>query len=289
MNTPKTLFDVLQVSRYAESKTIDDAYRSIAKRYHPDINKDPQSTARMKEINEAYEVLKDPVKRERYRNEIEYLEQEAFKNATNQAAEKAKREAEQEATNKARQNNTSRDQPNYPSYSVMLDAATKSFEDGDYDNAHRIIESAIALYPNDERANKLSKNIAQRRAWIIRYTRLSESFQNIQSQARILQSEWPNSQNNKFIYNKLFNQVLNNSASNESTRKGLLIFILISSAVMTYIYSIGARQTALLIKLDEENVRIISRLVYVNISFAISLTIALISGGLLLWLLFKKH
>ena len=58
---------------------------------------------------------------------------------------------------------------------------------------------------------------------------------------------------------------------------------------MTYIYSIGARQTALLIKLDEENVRIISRLVNVNISLAISLTIGLISGGLLLWLLFKKH
>jgi curved DNA-binding protein CbpA len=288
MNTPKTLFDVLQVSRYAESKTIDDAYRSIAKRYHPDINKDPQSTARMKEINEAYEVLKDPVKRERYRNEIEYLEQEAFKNANRQAAETARKEAEQEANNKPRQN-TSRETPNYPSYALLLDAATKSFEDGDYDNAHRIIESAIALYPNDERANKLSKNIAQRRAWLIRYTRLSESFQNIQSQARILQSEWPNSQNNKFVYNKLFNQVLNNSASNESTHKGLLILILICSAGMTYIYSIGARQTALLIKLDEENVRIISRLVNVNIFFAISLTIALISGGLLLWSLFKKN
>ncbi len=60
-------YKVLGVDRKATGKEIKSAYRKLARKYHPDVNKnDPKAEARFKEINEAYEVLSDPGKRERY-------------------------------------------------------------------------------------------------------------------------------------------------------------------------------------------------------------------------------
>lgn len=56
----------LGVSRTATAEEIQRAYRALARQYHPDVNKDPGAEARFKEVSEAYEVLKDPKKRERY-------------------------------------------------------------------------------------------------------------------------------------------------------------------------------------------------------------------------------
>jgi len=297
MNTPKTLFDVLQVSRHAETKTIDDAYRSIAKRYHPDINKDPQATTKMREINEAYEILKDPIKREQYRIEIEYLEQEAFKKATAQAIEKAKREAEREAAAKAKQNNTPKEQQNYPSYSVMLDAATKSFEAEKYDDAYRIATSALTLYPDDERANKIVKDVIHRRDWLNRYTRLSQSLQDLQSQARILQSEWTNSKDDKQVFSRLLQSRQAGVKANEVDRPNnylpytiILATILLLSSIFTISYYGKTKQTSLKIKLPEtETLAYISQLISETVFSSIGLTIALISAGLLLWIFWKNN
>ena len=59
-------YDALGVSRDASQDEIRRAYRTLARRYHPDVNKDPGAEDRFKEISEAYEVLRDPEKRERY-------------------------------------------------------------------------------------------------------------------------------------------------------------------------------------------------------------------------------
>lgn len=59
-------YDVLGVSRDASDDEIKKAYRSLAKKYHPDINKAPDAEEKFKEINEAYEVLSDPEKRKTY-------------------------------------------------------------------------------------------------------------------------------------------------------------------------------------------------------------------------------
>lgn len=59
-------YSSLGVSRTASAEEIQRAYRALARQYHPDVNKEPGAEARFKEINEAYEVLKDPKKRERY-------------------------------------------------------------------------------------------------------------------------------------------------------------------------------------------------------------------------------
>jgi curved DNA-binding protein len=59
-------YEALGVPRDASTEDIRAAYRKLARQYHPDVNKDPGAEDRFKEISEAYEVLRDPEKRERY-------------------------------------------------------------------------------------------------------------------------------------------------------------------------------------------------------------------------------
>ncbi len=62
----KDYYEILGVSRNAGQDEIRRAYRSLARQYHPDVNKSPDAEARFKEINEAYQVLGDPEKRAAY-------------------------------------------------------------------------------------------------------------------------------------------------------------------------------------------------------------------------------
>jgi curved DNA-binding protein len=63
----KDYYKILGVSRNASQQEIKEAYRRLARQYHPDVNPDdPQAQERFKEINEAYHVLSDPEKRAKY-------------------------------------------------------------------------------------------------------------------------------------------------------------------------------------------------------------------------------
>ena len=59
-------YEVLGVSRTADADELQEAYRRLARRYHPDVNKDPAAEEQFKEVNEAYHVLADPDTRARY-------------------------------------------------------------------------------------------------------------------------------------------------------------------------------------------------------------------------------
>jgi curved DNA-binding protein len=59
-------YEALGVSRDATTEQIQQAYRKLARKHHPDVNKDPGAEDRFKQINEAYHVLSDPKTRERY-------------------------------------------------------------------------------------------------------------------------------------------------------------------------------------------------------------------------------
>ena len=62
----KDYYRIVGVPRDATADDIKRAYRRMARKHHPDVSKDPQAEARFKELGEAYEVLKDPVKRAAY-------------------------------------------------------------------------------------------------------------------------------------------------------------------------------------------------------------------------------
>ena len=63
----KDYYSVLGVGRGASDKEVRQAYRRLARQYHPDVNPgDKKTEARFKEINAAHEVLSDPEKRKKY-------------------------------------------------------------------------------------------------------------------------------------------------------------------------------------------------------------------------------
>lgn len=98
MSSMRDFYSILGVKRDAGSDEIKAAWRTKAKSVHPDKNRDdPQAHNRFAEIGRAYEVLKDPAKRNRYdqqRMKVEALEREQTimqqRQAAREAAEKAK-------------------------------------------------------------------------------------------------------------------------------------------------------------------------------------------------------
>src|SRR5262252_8496961 len=63
----KDYYSILGVSKTASDKDLKQAFRKLARKFHPDVNPgDKAAEAKCKEINEAYEVLGDPEKRRKY-------------------------------------------------------------------------------------------------------------------------------------------------------------------------------------------------------------------------------
>jgi molecular chaperone DnaJ len=62
----RDFYEVLGVERGASDADIKRAFRKLAQQWHPDVSRDPEADARFKEINEAYQVLSDPQRRQQY-------------------------------------------------------------------------------------------------------------------------------------------------------------------------------------------------------------------------------
>ena len=67
MADKRDYYEVLGVAKTATDAELKSAYRKLAKKYHPDLNKDnKEAEEKFKEVNEAYEVLSDSSKRQKY-------------------------------------------------------------------------------------------------------------------------------------------------------------------------------------------------------------------------------
>ena len=90
-----TLYEILEVSENASKEVIEKAYKVLAKRYHPDLqlpeNKQ-KAEQKMKQINEAYDILSDDLKRKTYDEELKSQRESAER-------EKMKRTSEAEQSN----------------------------------------------------------------------------------------------------------------------------------------------------------------------------------------------
>ena len=70
MSGRRTYYQVLQVDIEADADVIATVYRRLAQRYHPDRDPSPEAQGRMRELNQAHQVLKDPELRARYDAEL---------------------------------------------------------------------------------------------------------------------------------------------------------------------------------------------------------------------------
>src|SRR5674476_917747 len=66
MATERDYYTILGVPRTASDAEVKRAFRNLAQQWHPDVNRDSGADERFKEINEAYQVLSDPQRRQAY-------------------------------------------------------------------------------------------------------------------------------------------------------------------------------------------------------------------------------
>lgn len=64
--TAKNYYEILEISVNSTTAEIKTAYRKLARKYHPDINKSPEAIEKFKQITSAYETLSNPIEREKY-------------------------------------------------------------------------------------------------------------------------------------------------------------------------------------------------------------------------------
>jgi len=66
MQPARSLYEILQVDPRAEPEVLEAAFRRLARKYHPDVSPSVDSVERMKDLNAAYQVLRDPGRRADY-------------------------------------------------------------------------------------------------------------------------------------------------------------------------------------------------------------------------------
>ncbi|HEY9642703.1 MAG TPA: DnaJ domain-containing protein [Coleofasciculaceae cyanobacterium] len=102
----ETHYDTLEISPTASQAEVKQAYRQMAKRYHPDVNLEGASHDRITSINAAYEILSDPRRRQSYDRQLSYEKQGQFRTAVHA---ESRQERTAEAQKHYRQRRTGRD------------------------------------------------------------------------------------------------------------------------------------------------------------------------------------
>lgn len=85
----KNYYDILQVNQNASPEIIEKAYKTLAKKYHPDLQPEEnkkQAEEILKDINEAYKILSNPISKANYHNSLKenYISEKDYENLYNQ-------------------------------------------------------------------------------------------------------------------------------------------------------------------------------------------------------------
>jgi len=105
--TNKDYYKILQVDPSADPEIIVVAYKRLARIYHPDINKAPDATLHMQEINTAYQILHDPVTRTQY---DKHRSSRSSESDARYAEERPKREKAETARRRAQEERHKREE-----------------------------------------------------------------------------------------------------------------------------------------------------------------------------------
>lgn len=137
------LYEILEVSEKASKEVIEKAYRVLAKKYHPDLQAESEKQAaesKMKQINEAYEILSDSEKRKNYDLALQQEREE-------QTIERQKRDRaweEQMQYNKQNSQGVNRPKTNYQEVDPMNEQIRKQKQE--YQNRKKLQNEMSQAY-----------------------------------------------------------------------------------------------------------------------------------------------
>ncbi len=115
----KNYYEILEIDKKASTEIVEKAYKTLVKKYHPDLqegSKKQECEEKLKLINEAYEILSNPEKREKYNQEIEYKYQQNIKDKDEDTNTDTNYQTNNDYNNTKSNINADYEQNNYQSY-----------------------------------------------------------------------------------------------------------------------------------------------------------------------------
>ena len=164
----KNYYEVLEVNEKASQEVIDRVYKTLAKKYHPDVNPDNPKAAeeKFKEISAAYEVLSDETKRKNYDAQLENERQQAIEQRIREEKAKIQSQVQSQAKNTSYQGYVPRqwtqNQPQYQSqYQPQHQSQTQTRTE--YQTQSRpVYNVSEVMYDNSENMRKMQEQMAKK-------------------------------------------------------------------------------------------------------------------------------
>lgn len=148
----KDYYQILEVSPNATLAEIKQAYRSQSLKWHPDRNKDKDTTAIMQDINEAYSILKDSIKRQRYDREYQRFKQSRQQTKSNSTHQNT---SSQQSSSNAQSSQSAYKRSSWTYDYTVHDEQVKSDMDNAREYAKKLVDEFLqGLKENSKKAAK---------------------------------------------------------------------------------------------------------------------------------------